>query len=174
MLHRYIARSAVSEKRLSPTPNGNVRYQLKAPYRDGTTHVIFGPLVFIAKLAALVSRPRVNLTRFCGVFAPNSKHRALVTPAKRGRGNKAKATDEEQDRTPAEQRVAMTWAQRLKRVFGIDIKTCHEYGGTVKVIACIDDPVVIEKILSHLQEKLTSTPAGLRPASRAPPADLFG
>jgi hypothetical protein len=33
----------------------------------------------------------------------------------------------------------MTWAQRLKRVFGIDIKTCHECGGTVKVIACIDD-----------------------------------
>jgi len=173
-LCRYIARSAVSEKRLSLTPNGNVRYQLKTPYRDGTTHVIFGPLDFIAKLAALVPRPRVNLTRFHGVFAPNSKHRALVTPAKRGRGNKAKATDEEHDRTPAEQRVAMTWAQRLKRVFGIDIKTCHECGGTVKVIACIDDPVVIEKILSHLQEKLTSAPAGRRPASRAPPADLFG
>ena len=113
-------------------------------------------------------RPRVNLTRFHGVFAPNSKHRALVTPAKRGRGNKAKATDDEHDRRSAEQRVAMTWAQRLKRVFGIDIKTCHECGGTVKVIACIDDPVVIEKILSHLQEKLTSA------ASRAPPADLFG
>ena len=103
-----------------------------------------------------------------------ANNRALVTPAKRGRGNKAKATDEEHDRRSAEQRVAMTWAQRLKRVFGIDIKTCHECGGTVKVIACIDDLVVIEKILSHLQEKLTSAPAGLRPASRAPPADLFG
>jgi plastocyanin len=32
----------------------------------------------------------VNLTRFHGVFAPNSKHRALVTPAKRGRGHKAR------------------------------------------------------------------------------------
>ena len=68
----------------------------------------------------------------------------------------------------------MTWAQRLKRVFGIDIETCRECGGTVKVIACIEDPVVIEKILTHLQEKLTPTPAGLRPESRAPPADLFG
>ena len=53
-------------------------------------HVIFEPEDFIAKLAALVPRPRVNLTRFHGVFAPNSKHRALVTPAKRGKGSKPK------------------------------------------------------------------------------------
>ena len=65
--------TAVSEKRLSLTANGNVCYQLKTPYRDGTTHVIFEPLDFIARLAALVPRPRVNLTRFHGVFAPNSK-----------------------------------------------------------------------------------------------------
>jgi hypothetical protein len=56
-------------------------------YRDGTTHVIFEPLDFIAKLAALVPKPRVNLTRFHGVFAPNSMHRVQVTPAKRGKGN---------------------------------------------------------------------------------------
>lgn len=89
-LCRYISRPAVSEKRLSLTPNGNVRYQLKTPYRDGTTYVIFEPLDFIARLAALVPRPRVNLTRFHGVFAPNSKHRALVTPAKRGKDMGAK------------------------------------------------------------------------------------
>jgi transposase len=45
--------------------------QLKTPYRDGTTHVIFEPLDFIARLAALAPKPRVNLTRFHGVFAPN-------------------------------------------------------------------------------------------------------
>jgi hypothetical protein len=83
---RISAGPAIAEKRLSLTPNGNVRYQLKTPYRDGTTHVIFEPLDFIARLAALVPKPRVNLTRFHGVFAPNSKYRARVTPAKRGRG----------------------------------------------------------------------------------------
>jgi hypothetical protein len=55
-LCRYIARPAVSEKRLSLTANGQVRYQLKTPYRDGTTHVIFNPLDFLARLAALVLR----------------------------------------------------------------------------------------------------------------------
>lgn len=61
-LCRYISRPAVSKKCLSLTPNGYVRYQLKTPYRDGTTHVIFDLLGFIAKLAALVPKPRVNLT----------------------------------------------------------------------------------------------------------------
>src|SRR5690554_7959492 len=92
-LCRYISRPAVSEKRLSLTRGGNVRYQLKAPYRDGTMHVIFEPLDFIARLAGLVPRPRVNLTRFHGVFAPNSRHRALVTPAQRGRGKQATVAD---------------------------------------------------------------------------------
>ncbi|MFT5211747.1 MAG: hypothetical protein ACI9CE_003488 [Flavobacterium sp.] len=31
---------------------------------------------------------------------------------------------------------SMTWAQRLKRVFGIEIETCEQRGGAVKVIAC--------------------------------------
>ena len=65
--------------------NGHVRYELKTPYRNGTTHVTFEPLDFIAKLAALVPKPLVNLTRFHGVFAPSSKHRVQVTPAKRGK-----------------------------------------------------------------------------------------
>ncbi len=62
-LCRYVARPPVAERRLSLTGQGKVRYRLKTPYRDGTTHVIFEPLDFIAKLAALVPRPRVNLTR---------------------------------------------------------------------------------------------------------------
>ncbi len=83
-LCRYISRPAVSEKRLVLTPNGKIRYQLKTPCRDGTTHVLFEPLDFIARLAALAPKPRVNLTPFHGVFAPNSKHRIQLTPARRG------------------------------------------------------------------------------------------
>lgn len=36
-LCRYIARLAVATDRLALTPQGNVRYTLKTPYRDGTT-----------------------------------------------------------------------------------------------------------------------------------------
>jgi hypothetical protein len=41
--------------------NGHVRYEIKTPYRDGTTHVIFEPMGFIARLVALVPKPLVNL-----------------------------------------------------------------------------------------------------------------
>ena len=67
-LCRYIARPSISEKRRSISPQGRVRYQLKTPWRNGTTHVEFEPVDFIAKLAALVPPPRAHLTRFHGVF----------------------------------------------------------------------------------------------------------
>ena len=63
---------------------------------------------------------------------------------------------------------SMTWAQRLKRVFAIEIEECEKCGGKVKIIACIEDAEVIEKILKHL---------GLDEASqarnRSPPEVLF-
>jgi hypothetical protein len=90
--------------------------------------VIFEPVDFIARLVSLIPKSRVNLTRFHGVFAPNSNYRALVTPAKRGRGSKDKVSDEKKQ-TASEKRASMTWAMRLKRVFYIDIATCTECGG---------------------------------------------
>ncbi len=178
-LCRYISRPAVSETRLSVLSSGNIRYQLKTPYRDGTTHVIFEPLDSIAKFAALIPKPRVNLTRFHGVFAPNSKWRARVTPAKRGKSKKL-PEEECSEKLPAERHAAMTWAQRLKRVFNIDIETCHECGGTVKVIACIEDPTVIQKILSYLKRQKTGQSSNsnksqisLLPDERAPPDGLL-
>ena len=39
----------------------------------------------------------------------------------------------------------------------------------VRVIACVDDPVVIRKILSHLKNKAVSMPTGLLPEERDGP-----
>ena len=63
----------------------------------------------------------------------------------------------------------MTWAMRLKRVFDIDIETCSECGGNVKIIASIEDPVVIKKILAHLDQNAPLQQAGYLPETRAPP-----
>lgn len=167
-LCRYISRPAVSEKRLALTTNGLVRYQLKTPFRDGTTHVFFEPLDFLARLAALVPKPRVNLTRFHGVFAPNSQWRAKVTPARRGKGGSTPRASPE-GKTPGERRAAMSWAQRLKRVFDIDIETCEACGRTVRIIAAIEDPAVIRSILDHLEKRGALPNAYHRPSARAPP-----
>ena len=144
--------------------HAKVVYTLKTPYRDGTTQVVFEPVDFIARLAALVPRPRVNLTRYHGVLAPNHRWRGIITPAKRGKGASRKRESDE--KTPAESHAAMTWAQRLKRVFNIDIETCPRCGGPVKVIACIEEQGVIDKILAHIKEREAKAPA---PPVRVPP-----
>jgi hypothetical protein len=166
-LCRYITRPPVADQRISLTPNGNIRYALKTPYRDGTTHVILDPMDFMARLAALVPRPRVNLTRYHGVFAPSSRLRGQITPARRGKGGRpGTEPTEDHEHEPARQPQSMTWAQRLRRVFNIDIETCEACGGPVKVIASIEDPEVIGKILNHLDKRETPQQ---RPPTRGPP-----
>jgi len=85
-LCRYVSRPPVATERLGLTSSGQIMYELKTPYRDGTTHILMEPLDLMARLAALVLPPRMHLTRFHGVFAPHSRLRAAVTPAHRGIG----------------------------------------------------------------------------------------
>jgi len=56
----------------------------------------------------------------------------------------------------------------LKRVFNIDIESCDKCGGDVRIIAGIENPIVIGKILTHLNDKL-SVAIDLLPECRAPP-----
>jgi hypothetical protein len=167
-----VSRPPIAVERLALTSSGQIRYQLKTPYRDGTTHIVLEPLDLMARLAALVPPRRMHLTRFHGVFAPHSKLRAAVTPAHRGVGSQDQAK-QAIDKPMTPRHVAMTWAQRLKRVFGIDINTCTRCGGQLKVIASIEEPEVIAKILAHLgkvppEQHQAELPLG----ARAPPSQV--
>ena len=142
-LARYVSRPPVAIGRLSLTQGGNVRYALKTPYRDGTTHVIFEPEDFIARLVALVPKPRAHLTRYHGVFAPGSPDRARIVPGTRAVAERGEAAAIDRHR-------GMSRAQRLNRVFAIDIETCRQCGGELRVIASIEAPAIIERILEHL------------------------
>jgi len=53
----------------------------KNRWRDGTTHVAFDPVDFVAKLAALVPPPRSHLVRYHGVLAPAARLRSRIVPA---------------------------------------------------------------------------------------------
>ena len=52
----------------------------------------------------------------------------------------------------------------------LNIETRSECGSAVKVIACIEDPVVINKILTHLDKKAATAGTARLPECRAPPA----
>ncbi len=144
-LCRYIARPAVALERLSLGSNGQVIYTLKKPYDNGTTAIAMTPMELLERLAALVPRPKIHLTRFSGVFAPHYKHRALIVPKP---PTELAPGRNSQTKPPTKSRIP--WAQLLKRVFNIDIETCLKCGGKTKIIAAIEDPHVIKKILNHL------------------------
>ena len=63
----------------------------------------------------------------------------------------------------------MSWAQRLKRVFSIDVTTCAHCGGAVRIVASIEDPKAIRAILAHFEKHGALEQAHYRPAARAPP-----
>ncbi len=74
--HKYIP----IQKRVQVNQKGDVILKLKSAYRDGTTHLVMTPLEFMQNLAALIPRPRLNLTRYYGVLAPNAKLRSQIIP----------------------------------------------------------------------------------------------
>jgi hypothetical protein len=151
-LCRYVSRPPVASERLALTASGQVRYTLKTPYRDGTTHLVLEPLDLLACLAALLPKPRMHLTRYHGVFAPHSQYPSAVTPAQRGRGAARPPVSGADPAKPSTPRhVAMSWARRLKRVFGVQIECCARCGGQLKIIASIEEPQLIAKRLLHLE-----------------------
>ena len=140
-LCRYITRPAIANERLKRNGAGDVVLQLKSAYRNGTTHIGMSPLEFMQRLAALVPRPRLHLIRFHGVLAPHATLRAAIVP-----GAAQKPSD------PADEHARgvlarMGWARLLKRVFGIDIEHCPQCGGALKIIATIEEPAVMVRIL---------------------------
>jgi hypothetical protein len=62
----------------------------------------------------------------------------------------------------------MSWARLLKRVFDIDIERCPNCGSALKIIAAIEDPPVIVRILTHL-----GLPTRAPPRSPVRPLALF-
>ena len=116
------------------------------------------------RLTALVPRPRLHLIRFHGVLAPNARLRSKIVPAPAPPATESPSEDAHGQGAPAR----MSWARLLKRVFDIDVEHCPNCGAALKIIAAIEDPPVIVKILSHLG---LSTRGPLRAPARR--VDLF-
>jgi len=165
----YGARGPVAEERVSELPDGRVAYRMKRPAPDGSTHLVLTPEAFLGRLAALVPPPRVHLTRFHGVFAPAAKRRKDVVPAA------PPAPEPDFHPEPAAPPIVpeapvlpprtprLPWAELLRRVYAIDALACP-CGGTMRVIAFLEEPQVVRGILEHL-----GLPAD--PPPRAPATD---
>jgi len=55
-------------------------------------------------------------------------------------------------------------------VFGIDVNACGHCGGTVRIVASIEEPTATRAILARFEKHGAREKAHYRPAPRAPPA----
>ena len=169
-LCRYMARPAIATERLSLLPDGRVSYRLRRRWNDGTHTLVFTPLEFIEKLAALVPPPRAHLVSYHGVFGPNAAWRSEIVPhpTNNHRATRSccggEADPDGKEESGRSQRY--TFAELLQRVFQIDILECPHCHGRRRMISMITDPPVIRAILECLH--LATDPPPIHPA-RWPP-----
>ena len=162
----------------------------KHVYPDGTTHLIFEPLQFIEKLAALDGPPRANLLHDHGYLAPCASWRKKIVPAP-PEPEPARHIDAPLERfgqpPPLPPRPTGTrwfpWALLLWRSLQIDALLCPRCGSRMKILAYLTDPPVVEAVLdalerpsqaptvsparSQLQLEYCQAPPGPRPARGA-------
>jgi len=178
----YVFRPPLGQQRLRHLADGRIAIALQRPWADGTTHLVFTPLELLERLAVLIPRPRVNLVLYHGVLAPNAPWRRAVVPPRvaetdssaidshtsGGVDPPAAATRSEESGCPAPRRRPKyrTWADLMRRTFAADVLACPRCGGRMVLLATIEDPAVIARILTHLGLPLD---AGEPEAARSPP-----
>ena len=144
----YMARGPIAATRLTRDDEGNLRYQLKKAFTDGTTHVLLSPLELLEKIAALIAPPWQNQIHYNGVFAPAADWRsAVVSSLKKPRQTQEEESQAEEAKGSVYHR---TWSELLRRVFNLNLDICPLCGGKFLTIATITDPQTIGRILTHL------------------------
>jgi hypothetical protein len=170
-LCRYILRPPFAQERLRLRSDGRIALELKTSWHDGTRELVFEPLVLLERLAAMTPRPETNLLMCHGVLAPRARWRervvaygrvaaeptVLAPPLGAGpEGVKARSGS-----------GAWSWAALMHRAFAIDVLTCPNCGGRLRLIATVHDPVVIRKILEGARMARSGPSPGLAPPERA-------
>jgi hypothetical protein len=172
-LCRYTLRPPIAQTRLRVDAEGQVWIALRHPWADGTTHLRFEPLAFLARLAVLVPRPRINLVLYHGVLAPRAAWRAAVVASAGSEWSDAPdgaapAGDHDKDAGGSGRRGYL-WAELMRRTFGIDVLACPQCGGRLRLLALIEHAPIVARILGRLG--LPTDRPEPRPA-RAPPGDV--
>jgi CTP:molybdopterin cytidylyltransferase MocA len=130
----------------------------------------FDPVELLERLATLTPRPRIHLLLYHGVLAPRAAWRALVVRFV-GTGTPGPIeADDDVEEDPAEADCChgsnYLWAELMRRSLGLDVLACPRCGGRLTLIALIDEPAVVRRVLQHLG--LPTEVPEARPA-RAPP-----
>ena len=154
---RYVLRPPFAQERLQLRGDGRVALELKRAWHDGTRELVFEPLEFLERLAAMTPRPETNLLICHGVLAPRAQWRRRVVAYGRVAPDPTSASGSAAPLAPAPDGAreqikprSWNWVALMHRAFTIDVLACPTCGGRLRLIASLHDPAVIRKILAHL------------------------
>src|SRR5437870_3332511 len=174
-LCQYLCRPPLGQGRLHRLRDGRIAVALQRPWADGTTHLGFTPMELLERLVPLVPRPRTSLVLDHGVLAPNAPwRRAVVARAEPEAGTvepcapSTPGDDQRENAKPHHARPKYrAWADLMRRAYEADVLACPQCGGRMTVLATIEDPAGIRRILTHLGLSMETGEA--LPAARASP-----
>ena len=167
-LLQYMLRCPFSLQRMIQTmAGGNVAYRATREkcvafptrndpqFRRGVSRnfEIFEPLDFIAEVTQHIPEHGAQTVRYYGWYSNKAcGMRAKAAEAARAKqaGNIEPVTDDSD--TPYRKLCRMRWASLIKRVYEVDPVCCPQCGGTMAIVAFIeqkDQADVIERILKH-------------------------
>ena len=160
-LARYIIRASFSQERMTyRRETGQVEYRSK----DGSQRKVFDALEWLAAMCSQVPTKGEQMVRYYGYYSNVA------------RGKRKKADVD--NKIPCILEPELTdkvfrrnWARLIQKIYEVDPLVCPKCSGAMRVIAFIEDPDVIKKILKHLD--LWDVKRKPRPTANAPPIDVF-
>jgi hypothetical protein len=164
-LARYVTRAPLSLQKLSLDPTtGEVLYHSKFNPRLGRDFERLDPLEFLARITSHIPDPRTHLVRYYGAYS-NRARVARATPSTTSPSPSAPPPARAAKPSfEGELRSRASWARLLRKVFEVDPLRCVRCGSTMRIVAFLTDPRVIDEILAHLTRRSPSS-------ARAPPTD---
>jgi hypothetical protein len=163
---RYLLRPPLAQERLRRRADGQVLVELRKAWRDGTTPLLLEPTELLERLAALTPRPEVHLLLYHGVLAPHAgRRRQVVRFGRPPRPNEEPVALVSGPARPGPPRYR-SWAALMRRAFGLDVLACPRCGGRLRLIASLEGPAVVAKILAQLDRSSSADSPG-----PAPPAE---
>ena len=172
-LSEYIARPPISLKKIRYEPfKGRVLFHTTySDYFKENVH-LFDALDFLAELTQHLPPKGIRLIRRYGLYASRTKGRwgAMPFVAERAPagwlkshpnpGRTSEDTYEEVELLERKQ----AWARLIAKVYEVDPLVCPRCGWDMKIVAIIEDPAEIRRILRHLI-KIGRAPPGVRASS---------
>ena len=137
----YMARPPISSERIRLRDDGKVTFYLKRARKNGVNALVYEGVALVARLAALIPPPGMNMRVFYGLFAARHPLRSRIVPV---------PPDPKETGVPtAPPRPArMSWADLMKRVFAVDVLKCQHCDARMRIIKKIDCPTVDELVLA--------------------------